>query len=144
MIRPLAKPTRAERVIKRSERKRAGRSATTLNPSGLAHAKPQVWHCTEYRTWAVKRYDCGIKGRFDHVCTRSEGKTLKQAAHPEPEGKGLKASDHRIVVLCSAAHSLQHSIGWQSFQDRYDFDRDATARAIFESSPWASRVEVSW
>jgi hypothetical protein len=93
----------------------------------------------------VKRYDCGIKGKNGHVCgPRADRKIIKEACHPEPEGKGLKASDNRIVIFCAHAHTEQHQTGWQTFQAKYNFDRDAKAREIFESSPWFGKVEVTW
>lgn len=142
---PLPRPSRADRLVEKASRKAARRSSPVRNAAGAALPKPEVWHCAPYRAWATKRYDCGIKGRPGHACgPRVDGKVLNVFAHPEPEGKGIKASDNRGVVLCDIAHREQHILGWLTFQSKYDFDRDATARRIFESSPWAGKVEAVW
>lgn len=141
----LQKPLRADRLVEKEARRKARRSSPVRNASGAALPRPEVWHDAKYRAWAVKRYDCGIKGCQGHVCGMVVfGRLLKEAVHPEPEAKGLKASDNRLVVLCAIAHRVQHDIGWKTFQEKYGFDRDATARRIFESSPWFGKVEVSW
>ncbi len=144
-ITPLPKPQRGDRVVARAERREAQRSSEVFNPDDLALPKPQVWHEPKYRAWAKKRFDCAIKSSPLHQCApRLAAGTIKEFAHFEPEGKGLKCSDNRGVVLCLSAHVEQHQLGWQTFQAKHNFDRDATAREIFESSPWFGKVEVSW
>jgi hypothetical protein len=143
---PLAKPTRAGRLVEKAERRKARRTSPVRNASGAAIPKPEVWHDPKYQAWAKQRYDCAIKGKANHVCGPRvvDGKVPVQFAHAEPAGRGLKGSDFYGVVLCADAHHEQTVTSWGDFQTKYDFDRDATARRIFESSPWAGKVEVSW
>jgi hypothetical protein len=121
----LPKPTRADRLVRNSERTKARRSSPIRNPSQLANPKLHVWHCAQYRAWARKRYHCAIHDDPTHVCGPwVNGRIVLVFAHPESAGRGLKASDYLGIVLCSKAHATQHRIGWSAFQLLYRFDRD--------------------
>lgn len=138
----IAKPSRADRLVEKAERRKARRSGLG---SGLTLAKPEVWHCAPYRAWAREHFDCAIKGRPDHTCgPKVDGRVVKEFCHAEPEGRGLKSSDHFGIVLCSSGHREQTVTSWSRFQRKYGIDRRAIARRMFDASPWASRVEVVW
>ena len=141
----IPRPQKSDRLVRKHERRIARRTSPVRNAAGALLPKPEVWHLAAYQAWTKKRYGCGIKGRNGHVCgPRIDGKPVLNFAHAEPEARGLKSSDYFGVVLCADAHRLLTETSWGEFQAQFEFDRDATARRIFESSPWAGKIEVDW
>lgn len=93
--------------------------------------------CEPFLRW-LRRLPCMLDGKGG-----CDGRIV--AAHVDYAGdKGIstKCSDKFAVPLCngfSGHHQLQHSIGWQRFEDNYKIDALEASKAYWEA--WPGRRE---
>lgn len=81
----------------------------------------------------VRGFSCSIENKNDHVCVgRMEAHHVREGSNG---GVGLKPDDSTCVPLCGRAHQLGHSIGWQTFETRYQVDLKSIAKRLWLHSP---------
>jgi len=82
---------------------------------------------------------CSLERHPNHVC---EGPVV--AAHVDhggDKGMGTKVSDKFCIPMCDAAHRLQHTVGWRTFETRFGFSALEYARQYWTRWPGRSKWE---
>lgn len=91
-------------------------------------------HCPAHARW-VRGFECLIAGKATHECWGR-----MEAHHVTSRGAG--GGDETLVPLCSRAHVLGHSMGWDSFEKLYGVNLEATAAELWRTSPHGQRYRL--
>jgi hypothetical protein len=87
----------------------------------------------------VRGHSCCIEGKPNHTCHgRIEAHHVREGSNG---GMGLKCDDSDAVPLCSDAHALGHTMGWQSFQRAFLVNLPAIAAELWRRSPHKAKYE---
>lgn len=103
-----------------------------------------AWYRSHRHRAHVRRHECSIAGRCDHVCVPT-----RSAAHRRDGTDGCmgeKPSDFYTFSLCDdycggGAHGEQHNIGEAAFSKRYGIDLDDACSQMVKSSPCRQEIE---
>ena len=113
---------------------------TFLRPIPKAKKPDKRWRSPAHRKW-VRGHYCIVAG-----CTQ----TPIECAHVrsgltmgEQAGMGFKPGDEWCVALCFEHHKIQHAIGEQSFEAKFNLNLMAAAQEFFSRSPHRRKWEQS-
>lgn len=102
-----------------------------LKRSKMGLRDSSVIKCAGHLKW-VRGHECCIAGVFGtsdiHRCFGR-----MEAHHSTTRGAG--GGDETAVPLCTAAHSIGHAIGWETFERRFRVDLEKIAAELWKQSP---------
>lgn len=85
--------------------------------------------CPGHCRWVRTQFQCAISGKSDHECY---GPT--ETHHVTTRGAG--GGDDQVVPLCSRAHFLGHSMGWETFAAKYSVDLPKMAADLWKADTY--------
>ena len=71
----------------------------------------------------------------DRKCASGSGPV--DPAHGPVNGMRSKGPDDGAIPLCRQHHTEQHEIGWEAFETKYGFSREAEAKTHFAAFQFA-------
>ena len=107
-----------------------------LNPVNRERRKREYERAYGKHAEWIRTHPCAVK--FSAGCW---GRT--EAAHTESGGMGRKADARTLIALCHGHHMDLHTMGVETFQERFGKDLESLARWYWQRSPYNDEREAA-